>query len=97
MKIEQIYTGCLSEAAYYIQSDGEAAIIDPLRETEPYISRAEKDGVSIWIANGIAGIGVDGYADSLFNYYEKRWGKNPVGKNENCILIMGSMVHLGRL
>jgi len=34
--------------------------------------RAEKDGVSIWIANGIAGIGVDGYADSLFNYYEKR-------------------------
>jgi len=47
MKIEQIYTGCLSEAAYYIQSDGEAAIIDPLRETEPYISRAEKDGVKI--------------------------------------------------
>ena len=47
MKIEQIYTGCLSEAAYYIQSDGEAAIIDPLRETEPYLSRADKDGVKI--------------------------------------------------
>ena len=43
MKIEQIYTGCLAEAAYYIQSQGEAIIIDPLRETAPYIERAEKD------------------------------------------------------
>ena len=47
MKIEQIYTGCLAEAAYYIHSNGEAAIIDPLRETEPYITRANNDGVSI--------------------------------------------------
>ena len=47
MKIEQIYTGCLSEAAYYIQSNGEAVVIDPLRETEPYIIRAKNDGVKI--------------------------------------------------
>lgn len=47
MKIEQIYTGCLAEAAYYIESNGEAAIIDPLRETEPYIKRAEENGATI--------------------------------------------------
>jgi hydroxyacylglutathione hydrolase len=41
MKIEQIYTGCLAQGAYYIESNGEAAIIDPLRETSPYIERAE--------------------------------------------------------
>lgn len=47
MKVEQIYTGCLAEAAYYIESDGEAAIIDPLRDTKPYIERAQKDGATI--------------------------------------------------
>ncbi len=47
MKIEQIYTGCLAQGAYYIHSNGEAAIIDPLREVSPYIERAEKDGVKI--------------------------------------------------
>lgn len=47
MKVEQIYTGCLAEAAYYIESDGEAAIIDPLRETKPYIERAKEDGAKI--------------------------------------------------
>jgi glyoxylase-like metal-dependent hydrolase (beta-lactamase superfamily II)/rhodanese-related sulfurtransferase len=47
MKIEQIYTGCLAEAAYYIESKGEVAIIDPLRETSPYIQRAEKNGAYI--------------------------------------------------
>lgn len=47
MKIEQIYTGCLAEAAYYIESNGEAAVIDPLRETEPYIERAEYDKAKI--------------------------------------------------
>ena len=47
MKIEQIYTGCLAQAAYYIESDGEAAIIDPLRETKPYIDRANEDGALI--------------------------------------------------
>ena len=47
MQIEQIYTGCLAQGAYYIKSEGEAAIIDPLRETLPYTSRAEKDGVKI--------------------------------------------------
>jgi hydroxyacylglutathione hydrolase len=47
MKIEQIYTGCLAQGAYYITSEGEAAIIDPLRETEPYIRRLERDGVRL--------------------------------------------------
>lgn len=47
MKVEQIYTGCLAQGAYYIESDGEVAIIDPLRETEPYITRAEKTGAKI--------------------------------------------------
>ncbi|HCN11087.1 MAG TPA: MBL fold metallo-hydrolase, partial [Chryseobacterium sp.] len=47
MKIEQIYTGCLAQGAYYIVSENEAAIIDPLRETKPYIDRLEKDGVKL--------------------------------------------------
>lgn len=47
MKVEQIYTGCLAQGAYYISSKGEAAIIDPLREVQPYIDRAAKDGVVI--------------------------------------------------
>ena len=42
MKIEQIYTGCLAQGAYYIESDGEAAVIDPLREVQPYIEKAER-------------------------------------------------------
>ena len=47
MKIEQIYTGCLAEAAYYIESNGEAAIIDPLREVQPYLKKAKQDGATI--------------------------------------------------
>ena len=47
MKIEQIYTGCLAQGAYYIESQGEAAIIDPLREVQPYIDMAEKRGAKI--------------------------------------------------
>lgn len=47
MKVEQIYTGCLAEAAYYISSNGEGAIIDPLRDPKPYTERAEKEGVKI--------------------------------------------------
>lgn len=47
MKIEQIYTGCLAQGAYYITSNGEAAIIDPLRETHPYLDRLTKDGVKL--------------------------------------------------
>lgn len=47
MTIEQIYTGCLAQGAYYIESNGEAAIIDPLRESAPYIEKAEKDGAKI--------------------------------------------------
>lgn len=47
MKIEQIYTGCMAHAAYYIESNGEAAIFDPLRETQPYIDRAQKDNATI--------------------------------------------------
>lgn len=47
MIVEQIYTGCLAQGAYYIASNGEAVVIDPLREVGPYIDRAEKDGVKI--------------------------------------------------
>ena len=47
MIVEQIYTGCLAQGAYYITSNGEAAIIDPLREVQPYLDRAEEDGATI--------------------------------------------------
>ncbi len=47
MKIEQIYTGCLAQGAYYIISEGEAFIIDPLRETKPYLDRLGKDKVTL--------------------------------------------------
>lgn len=47
MNIEQIYTGCLAQGAYYITSNGEAAIIDPLRETSPYITRLSNDNVKL--------------------------------------------------
>ena len=47
MKIEQIYTGCLAQGAYYITSENEAAIIDPLREVKPYLERLEKDQVKL--------------------------------------------------
>ncbi|MCR9250705.1 MAG: MBL fold metallo-hydrolase [bacterium] len=47
MKVEQIYTGCLAQGAYYIESAGEAAIIDPLRESQSYINKAEKEGAKI--------------------------------------------------
>jgi glyoxylase-like metal-dependent hydrolase (beta-lactamase superfamily II)/rhodanese-related sulfurtransferase len=47
MKIEQIYTGCLAQGAYYIESNGEAAIIDPLREVQPYIERAKQANAKI--------------------------------------------------
>jgi hydroxyacylglutathione hydrolase len=47
MKIEQIYTGCLAQGAYYIESEGEAAIIDPLREVDSYIKTAEENGAEI--------------------------------------------------
>ena len=47
MYVEQLYTNCLAEAAYYIESDGEAAIIDPIRETEPYVTLATKRNATI--------------------------------------------------
>ncbi|WP_431126468.1 MBL fold metallo-hydrolase [Flagellimonas flava] len=47
MKIEQIYTGCLAQGAYYVESEGEVAIIDPLREVEPYTKRAKEDNAKI--------------------------------------------------
>ena len=47
MKVEQIYTGCIAHAAYYIENNGEAAIFDPLREVQPYIDRATKDNAKI--------------------------------------------------
>lgn len=47
MKVEQIYTGCLAEAAYYIESDGQAVIIDPLRETQPYLDKLAEEGATL--------------------------------------------------
>lgn len=47
MKIEQIYTGCLAQGAYYIESEGEAVVIDPLREVQAYLEKAEKDKANI--------------------------------------------------
>eukprot|EP01137_Pigoraptor_chileana_P029970 Opistho-2@15940 len=47
MIVEQIYTGCLAQGAYYIQSEGEVAIIDPLREVQPYIAKAARNGARI--------------------------------------------------
>ena len=47
MKVEQIYTGCMAHAAYYIENNGEAAIFDPLREVQPYIERAKRDNAKI--------------------------------------------------
>ena len=46
MIVEQIYTGCLAQGAYYIESNGEAAVIDPLREVEPYLKRAHKNNAN---------------------------------------------------
>ncbi|KFF14453.1 beta-lactamase [Chryseobacterium soli] len=47
MKVEQIYTGCLAQGAYYIVSENEAVIIDPLREVKPYLDRLEKGNVTL--------------------------------------------------
>lgn len=47
MKVEQIYTGCLAQGAYYIESDGEAVVIDPLREIDPYVQKAERNNAKI--------------------------------------------------
>jgi glyoxylase-like metal-dependent hydrolase (beta-lactamase superfamily II)/rhodanese-related sulfurtransferase len=47
MKVEQIYTGCLAQGAYYIESEGEAVIIDPLRETQQYVDKLEKEGTKL--------------------------------------------------
>ena len=47
MNIQQIYTGCLAQGAYYIESNGEAAIIDPLREVQPYLDLAQSRGAAI--------------------------------------------------
>ena len=47
MKVEQIYTGCLAQGAYFIQSEGEAIVIDPLREIQPYLQKAKSENVKI--------------------------------------------------
>ena len=47
MKIEQIYTGCLAQGAYYIESEGEAVVIDPLREVAAYLEKASKANAKI--------------------------------------------------
>ena len=47
MKVEQIYTGCLAQGAYYIVSQGEAVIIDPLREVRPYLDKLQQDNAKL--------------------------------------------------
>ena len=47
MFVQQLYTNCLAEAAYYIESNGEAAIVDPIREIEPYLEMARQRGTKI--------------------------------------------------
>lgn len=47
MKVQQLYTACLSEAAYFIADNGEAAVVDPLRDVEVYLKMAEEEGVKI--------------------------------------------------
>ena len=47
MELKQIYTGCIAHAAYYLESNGEVAIFDPLREVQPYIDQAKADGATI--------------------------------------------------
>src|SRR5947199_7646097 len=47
MKVEQIYTGCLAQGAYYIESEGEAVVIDPLREVKPYVEKAKHNKVTV--------------------------------------------------
>lgn len=47
MKVEQIYTGCIAHAAYYVESNGEAAVFDPLREVQPYIDKTNEDGAKV--------------------------------------------------
>ena len=47
MKLKQIYTGCIAHAAYYLESNGEVAIFDPLREVQPYIDQANEDVAKI--------------------------------------------------
>ncbi|RBI90909.1 MBL fold metallo-hydrolase, partial [Elizabethkingia miricola] len=47
MKVEQIYTGCLAQGAYYVVSQGEAVIIDPLREVQPYLDKLQQDNATL--------------------------------------------------
>jgi len=82
MKIEQIYTGCLAMAAYYIESEGEVAIIDPLRETAPYIRKAEKDSARIKYI-----FETHFHADFVSGHLElsaKSGGQIVYGPNANC-------------
>ena len=63
MKIEQIYTGCLAQGAYYIESEGEVAIIDPLREIQSYIDKAAAEKATIkYVFVYVFGIMQSGYA-----------------------------------
>ena len=62
MIIEQIYTGCLSQGSYYIESNGKAAVIDPLREISPYIEKAKKN-IKYLKSKKIFGAGLDVYSE----------------------------------
>ena len=66
MKVEQLFTGCLAEMAYYIESNGEAAVIDPLRETEPYLRMAEADNAKIkYLSDLLLYAGINSYQKLL--------------------------------
>ena len=83
MKIEQIYTGCLAQGAYYIESNGEAAIIDPLREVEPYITKAEKDGDGNVIREAVGHVELCVLQEFILRYFntikrdDKKWFLSP--------------------
>jgi hydroxyacylglutathione hydrolase len=83
MKVEQIYTGCLAQGAYYIESEGEVAIIDPLREVKPYLDKAEKDNASIKYV-----FETHFHADFVSGHLE-------LGKKANATIVFGPQANPG--
>ncbi len=100
MKVQQIYTGCLAQGAYYIESNGEAAIIDPLRETAPYIKLASKNKAKIKYV-----FETHFHADFVSGHVtlakktnaEIVYGPNAVTKFESTIASDGQVFKLGKI
>lgn len=100
MKIEQIYTGCLAQGAYYIESEGEAVVIDPLREVAPYLNKAEKDGATIKyvLETHFHADFVSGHLDlSKKSGARIVYGPNANPTFEAHIAKDGEMLHVGKL